>query len=435
MLNREFVLAFRESAPYINAYRGKTFVLAVSGETVTEGGFQSLAQDINLLASLGVRLVLVHGIRPQIESLLKKHGIARLFHRDRRVTDTATLDVVKQAAGATRHDIEAMLSMGMPSSPMHGAHIHVASGNFLSAKPLGVIDGVDMQYTGQVRRIETEAIKARLEAGDLVLLSPVGYSVTGEAFNLTMEEVAAHVAISLKAEKLVYVIEGKGVIRATGEVMSTLTAHQAEELLQSGELPDDVSTYLPFAIRSTREGVLRAHLVSRHEDGALLTELFTNGGNGTMIARDPLVKVRQASIEDISKIIGLIRPLEEQGILVKRSREHLEMEIHEYAVLEHDDKIYGCVAMYAFPEAHMMEMACLAVTPEKRDGGFGEMLLRHVEYQARIRGIHTLFVLTTQTAHWFVERGFKESDKSSLPLAKQQFYNTQRRSKVFVKTL
>ncbi|OWY37163.1 amino-acid N-acetyltransferase [Xenophilus sp. AP218F] len=435
MLTREFVLSFREAAPYIHAYRGKTFVLAVSGETLQDGGFASMAQDINLLVSLGVRVVLVHGIRPQIESLLKRHGIARLFHRDRRVTDAATMDVVKQAIGVARLDVEAQLSMGMPNSPMHGSQLRVAGGNFITAQPLGVLDGVDMQYTGQVRRIDADAIRRRLDAGELALVSPVGYSLTGEAFNLTMEELATHVAISLKAEKLIFAVEGRGAVEQDGQLISTLTSQQAEALLDAGSLPEDVAAYLPYCIRATREGIPRAHLISRYEDGALLVEHFTRGGNGTMIARDPLVRVRNASIEDIGDIIALIRPLEDQGILVKRSREHLEMDIGQYAVLEHDGKIYGCVAMHAFPDADTAELACLAVAPTKRDGGFGEMLLQHVEYQARTQGLHSLFVLTTQTAHWFVERGFAEADKSRLPLSRQQFYNYQRRSKVFVKSL
>jgi len=435
MLNRAFVLSFREAAPYINTFRGKTFVLAISGEAVMEGGFHSLAQDINLLVSLGVRVVLVHGIRPQIEAQLKRFGLSRLFHRDRRVTDASTMEIVKQASGATRHDIEAQLSMGLPNSSMFGAHLRVAGGNFVAAQPLGVLDGVDMQYTGQVRRIDVDGINARLAAGELVLMSPLGYSVTGEAFNLTMEEMAAQLASALKAEKLIFVIEGRGVTDQDGQYVSALTAQQAEDLLQAGHLQRDVTAYLPYAVKATRDGIPRAHLVSHHEDGALLAELFTNGGTGTMIARDSLVKVRSAGIDDVSTILNLIRPLEEQGILVKRSREHLEMEISHYSVLEHDGKIYGCVAMHPFPEAGMAELACLAVTPERREGRFGEALLKHVEYQARTQGLKALFVLTTQTAHWFVERGFAEAGRTELPLARQAFYNTQRRSKIFVKQL
>jgi len=435
MLTREFVLSFREATPYINTFRGRTIVIAINGETVAGGHFASLAQDINVLTSLGVRIVLVHGARPQIESMLKQRGLARLFHRQRRVTDFATLESVKQASGAVRHDIEAALSMGMPNSSMHGAHLRVAGGNYLTAQPLGVIDGVDMQYTGQLRKLDVTGVRQRLEAGELVLLSPIGYSLTGEAFNLAMEDVATHVAITLKAEKLIFFVGGPGATTADGNRISTLTAQQAEEFLESTTPPDDVATYLPCAIRATRDGVPRAHLINGDEDGALLAELFTHGGAGTMVARDPLVKVRTASMEDIGDVLALIRPLEEHGILVKRSLEHLEMDINNYSVLEHDGKVYGCVAMHTFDDAPMAELACLAVSPEKRDSGYGEMLLRHVEYQARTRGIVSLFVLTTQTAHWFVERGFSEAQITHLPLTRQRLYNYQRRSKVFVKAL
>jgi len=435
MQSHEFALPFREAAPYINAFRGKTFVLAVSGETVEQGYFSRLAQDINLLVSLGVRVVLVHGIRPQIDKLLLERGLERRFHRHRRVTDDATIDIVKQAVGLARHDIEAALSTGMPNSPMHGAHLRVTGGNVLTAQPLGVLDGIDMQYTGQVRRIDTQAIHDRLNTGDLVLLSPIGYSPTGEAFNLTMEEVATETAIALKAEKLLFLIEERGVLDQDDELIHNMTAQRAEDLLNASGLKGEARTLstVPYAIRATREGVVRAHLVSGNQDGALLTELFTAAGAGTMIARDPLVKLRRATIDDIGDLLGLIRPLEEQNILVRRSREHLEMEIDRYSLLEHDNRICGCVAMHPFPDADTAELACLAVAMEWRNSGFGELLLKHIEYQARTQGLMSLFVLTTKTSHWFIERGFFEADPSTLPQERQRMYNNKRRSKVFVK--
>jgi amino-acid N-acetyltransferase len=435
MLTREFVLSFREAAPYINAFRGKTFVIAINGETVADGCVPNIAQDINLLASLGVRIVLVHGARPQIEELLKRQGMSPQFHRERRVTDAATMAVVRQAFGATRHEIEGALSMSMPNSPMHGAHLRIGSGNYLTAQPLGVLDGVDMQYTGQVRKIDVAGISSRLEAGELVLISAIGYSPTGESFNLTMEEVATQTAVALQAEKLVYLVKETPPNSGFQPLPSTLTAQQAEHMLAHAPLTPDIAAVLPGAIRATRHGVPRAHLVSRDEDGAMLAELFTDGGNGTMVARDPLTRVRSASIDDIGDIMGLIRPLEEAGILVKRSRENLEMEIHQYSVLEDDGRIYGCVAMHPFPEASMAELACLAVSQERRDAGLGEMLLQHVEQQARRNQIEKLFVLTTQTAHWFIERGFADATLADLPVERQKMYNYQRRSKVFVKTL
>ena len=435
MLTHEFAQPFREAAPYINAFRGKTFVLAVRGETLEQGNFPSLGQDINLLVSLGVRVVLVHGIRPQIDKLLALHGLKKNFHRERRVTDEATIDIVKQAVGLARHDIEAALSAGMPNSPMSGAHLRVSGGNMLTAKPLGVIDGVDMMYTGCIRRIDTHAINSRLDAGELVLLSPIGYSPSGEAFNLTMEEVATDTAIALKAEKLIFLIENWGVYDQYGDLIFDMTAQQAEELLKTNMLQDEARTFLPYAIRATHEGVPRAHLVSAHEDGAMLTELFTTEGSGSMIARDPLVKLRRATIDNIGDLLALIRPLEEQNILVQRSRENLEMEIDRYTMLEHDERICGCVAMHPFPDSDMAELACLAVSPERRNCGFGEMLLRHVEYQARTQGLQSIFVLTTMTAHWFIERGFVEADPDTLPPERRRVYNNRRRSKVMVKKL
>ena len=435
MLTKEFVFSFREAAPYINAFRGKTFVIALSGETLEHGHFSKVAQDICLLASLGVRLVLVHGSRPQIETQLAQRGIASRFHGSRRVTDQETMEVVKQAAGAARYDIEAALSMGMPNSPMHGAHLRVASGNFFTAQPVGVIDGVDLLYTGRLRRIDTAGIKLRLDSGAMVLLTPIGYSLTGEPFNLNMEEIATDAAITLNAEKLIFMVAGKGALSADSKHLAQLTAEQAEQLLQTTTQASDTAAYLPCTIHAARSGVPRAHLVSAHEDGALLRELFTHEGSGTMITRDPLVKVRAAHVDDIGSILNLIRPLEERGVLVKRSVEHLERDIDQYSLLDHDDKICGCVAMHQYPESSMAELACLVVSSETRDAGYGERLLQHVEEQARNRHISRLFVLTTQTAHWFVERGFVASNISQLPIEKQGLYNHERRSKVFIKQL
>lgn len=434
MLTRDFVLAFREAAPYINAFRGKTFILGISGEAISKGYFRSLAQDISLLITLGVRIVLVHGIYPQYETVTKQR-VAKAQPR-LAVADLATLEAMMQSIGLVRHHIEAMLSMSMPNSPMHGARLRIAGGNMLTAQPIGVINGIDMLYTGQIRRVDAQAIESRLQANELVLLSPIGYSPTGEAFSLKMEEVATTTAIVLKAEKLIFfLLDDAGPLFLNATYGSALTAQQAETLLKQGNLTEDVAHYLPYLIKASRHEVPRAHLVSCKEDGALLAELFTNGGIGSMIARDPLVKVRHATLEDIGDILSLIRPLEEQGILVKRSRELLEIEIAHYFVLEDNHRIHGCIALQPFLEASMAELACLVIRPEQRNARFGEMLLNHVEHKARQLGLTSLFVLTTQTAHWFIERGFVEGKIDDLPLTRQQFYNYQRRSKVFVKKL
>jgi amino-acid N-acetyltransferase len=431
----QFVDWFRAAAPYIHAFRGRTFVVAFGGEVVADGTFVALTHDLNLLASLGVRLVLVHGARPQIEAQLKARNIRPRYVRGMRVTDETAMQCVKQANGQLRVEIEALLSMGLPHSPMANATIRVAGGNFVVARPRGVIDGVDMQFTGEVRRVHADAVRQRLDVGELVLVSPLGYSPTGEIFNLTLEDVAAETAIALGADKLLFLIDAAGIADEDGNLIRELTVSQAQSRLTESSVGVlDVQAHLPAAIRACRGRVARAHLISRQTDGALLLELFTREGVGTMVSQDPLEQLRPAGIDDVGSILQLIEPLEADGTLVKRSRELLEIEIERFFVLEHDRVIVGCAALYPFSDEGAGELACLAVHPEYRNAGGGERLLRRVESEARRTGMTRLFVLTTRATHWFIEHGFTESTVEALPPSKQALYNLQRRSKVLVKS-
>jgi len=432
----EFVAWFRSAAPYIHAFRDRTFVIAFGGEVVQDGKFVELTHDLNLLESLGVRLVLVHGARPQIDAELGQRGITTRYVDGLRVTDPETLRCVMEANGLVRVEIEALLSMGLANSPMAGSDIRVASGNSVTARPVGVVGGVDFQFTGVVRKIDREGIRRRLEDEEIVLLSPLGYSPTGEVFNLTLEDVATSAAVALRADKLVFLMDAPGAVGSDGQQLAELTAQQAEELLESHVAqPEDVRLYLPCAARACRENVKRAHLISRHLDGALLLELFTRDGVGTMVTPGPLETLRQATIEDVGGILRLIEPLEADGTLVKRGRERIESEIERFTVLERDGRIIGTVALYPFSGGTNAELAGLAVHPEFRGAGRGETLLKHVEQSARSRGMTELFTLSTRTAHWFVERGFAETGVERLPEEKLQLYNYERRSKVFVKRL
>ncbi len=431
-----FVHWFRAAAPYIHAFRGRTFVVAFGGEVVADGRFVSLTHDLNLLASLGVRLVLVHGARPQIEARLKARGARIRYVRDMRVTDEPALADVKEASGRLRMEIEALLSMGLPNSPMANATIRVSGGNFVVAQPVGVVDGVDMLYTGEVRKVNAEAIRNRLDDGELVLLSSLGFSPTGEIFNLTLEDTACQVAHALAADKLVFLMDEPGVIDGEADLVRELTVSDAERVMAGRRPPrGDAGLYLPFAARACHGGVKRAHLISRHQDGALLLELFTHEGVGTMVTQDPLQTVRTATVDDVGGVIGLIEPLEVDGTLVKRPRELLEREIGRFTVLEHDGRIVGCAALYPFPDDRAGELACLAVHPTYRGTGAGERLLRAIEARARRARLERLFVLTTRTAHWFVENGFTETGIDSLPSQRRELYNLQRRSKVLGKAL
>jgi amino-acid N-acetyltransferase len=434
---RAFVQWIRSAAPYIHAFRGRTFVIAFGGEVVADDTFLGIIHDLNLLHSLGVHIVVVHGSRPQIEAILAQQDIESRYAFGLRVTDAETMDCVLEASGQVKSRIEALLSLGIANSPMAGARIRVSSGNFITAKPLGVRDGVDMQLTGEVRRVDVDAIRQRLDDEDIVLISPLGYSPTGEIFNLALEEVATQVAVRLDAHKLVFLMETEGVRNGRRQLLTELSTRDAEAILAAGgrKLPPDVQHYLPYAVRACDNGVKRAHLISRHLDGALLLELFTRDGVGTMVAAAPLAHMRSATIDDVGGIIAIIAPLEEQGILVRRSRERLEMEIERFVVGEHDNAIIGCAALYAFPEEKVGELAALAVHPDFQREGYGEALLLEIEARARRLKIGTLFVLTTRTSQWFLERGFRNATVGDLPQQKQALYNYQRKSHVYAKKL
>lgn len=432
----EFIAWFRSVAPYINAFRGKTFVVAFGGEVVADGKFVALTHDFNLLASLGVRLVLVHGARPQIEQHLSRNQIADQYHQGIRITDAVTMRCVKEAIGRVRLEIEALLSMGLVNSPMANADIRVAGGNFITAQPMGVIEGIDLQQTGRVRKIDTPAMRNRMDFGEVILLSPLGFSPTGEIFNLTLEDVATQTAIALDADKLIFMMDTDGVSDKDGKLLHELTAASARKILSGKrKLSDDTNLFLPCAVSACEAGVARTHLISRHADGALLRELFSDQGIGTMIVESTLNTLRDATIDDVGAILQLLQPLEEEGILVRRSRELLEREIERFVVLEHDHRIIGCAALYPFTEEKAAELACLAVQPAYRAHGYGDAILKYMAVEAQAQGLKRLFVLTTRTAHWFIERGFKEVNVGELPTQKQELYNYQRRSKVFVKTL
>ncbi|EGL7946500.1 amino-acid N-acetyltransferase [Escherichia coli] len=435
----ELVEGFRHSVPYINTHRGKTFVIMLGGEAIEHENFSSIVNDIGLLHSLGIRLVVVYGARPQIDANLAAHHHEPLYHKNIRVTDAKTLELVKQAAGTLQLDITARLSMSLNNTPLQGAHINVVSGNFIIAQPLGVDDGVDYCHSGRIRRIDEDAIHRQLDSGAIVLMGPVAVSVTGESFNLTSEEIATQLAIKLKAEKMISFCSSQGVTNDDGDIVSELFPNEAQARVEAQEEKGDYNSgtvrFLRGAVKACRSGVRRCHLISYQEDGALLQELFSRDGIGTQIVMESAEQIRRATINDIGGILELIRPLEQQGILVRRSREQLEMEIDKFTIIQRDNTTIACAALYPFPEEKIGEMACVAVHPDYRSSSRGEVLLERIAAQAKQSGLSKLFVLTTRSIHWFQERGFTPVDIDLLPESKKQLYNYQRKSKVLMADL
>ncbi|HDN25877.1 MAG TPA: amino-acid N-acetyltransferase [Thioploca sp.] len=437
---QQFVDWFRSASPYIRVHRGRTFVLCFGGEAVQNPSFSYLIHDIASLSSLGIRLVLVHGIRPQIEQGLQARGLQSHHVNGTRITDDVTLSCAKAACGEVRAEIESLLSKGGRNTSTTDVRIRTASGNFITARPLGVHEGVDYCYTGEVRHVDAAAITRRLDEGCIVLISPIGYSPTGEIFKLLTENVATRVAIALRADKLIYLSENGGIHDSAGRLVRQLTLLEAHSLLKNKQHFEnkqhfDFKRQLTNAVRACQNGVQRVHIVSRRQEGALLLELFTRDGIGTLISTDPFEHIRFATIDDIGGLLELIEPLEEGGILVRRSRKKLEMEINHFTVQERDGMIIACAALYPFADEGMAELACLAVHSNYRGGNRGSALLAFLEREARKDGIERIFVLTTQTAHWFQERGFVAAELNSLPISRRALYNYQRNSKVFVKRL
>ncbi len=398
--------------------------------------FEHHVHDFALLNSLGIRLVLVHGIRPQIDQRLNKLNVPARFHNHLRITDEVALQCVKEAAGLVRVEIEALLSMGLANSPMAGAKIKVASGNFVVAKPIGVIDGIDYCHTGEVRRIDSVAIHQQLDQDNVVLISPVGYSPSGEVFNLSAEQVATAVSIALKAEKLVLLTEQSCCDPDNSEKIQQMTTVEADVfLLHHPDLSSSVSLPLKAAMQSCQAGIDRVHLIDRTINGALLLELFSRDGIGTLISATAFEELRPATLNDIGGILELIKPLELQGILAKRSREKIEMEIADYIVIERDGLIIGCTALHPNEQNHFGAIACLAVRADYQGSRRGNRMLDYVYLQAKQLKLEKLFVLSTQTMHWFIEQGFLSIAISDLPDQLKVLYNPQRNSKILCKDI
>lgn len=435
----EYIDWFRHSSSYINAHRKKVFVVLLTGETLAHENFSNIVHDITLLHSLGVKLVLVHGARPQINEALEAAGITPRYHNGLRITDVDSLHHIKRTIGALSIDIESHFSMGLVNSPMHGADIKLSRGNFITARPLGILDGVDYALTGVVRKVNAVAIQQHLDRNNIVLISNLGYSPTGEVFNLAQEDVATETAIAMHAEKLILFIPKKGVQDPNGELVSTLNPGLAQTLLaqlaqDENNINNGIVPALTAATRACKKHVHRSHLISFEQNGALIEELFTREGSGTLVSKDTFEELRSATIDDVGGILELIKPMEDAGVLVHRSRELLEAEINYFKVIEMEGMIIACAAIYPLDDT-TGEIACIVIHRDYQENGRGEHLLKAIETEAKKMGLSKAIVLTTQTAHWFIERGFKEIAISELPEKKQKLYNYQRNSKAFRKDL
>lgn len=422
---------FRHTGPYIKAHRGRTFVIYLGNGALESAGHATLIHDLALLHSLGIKLVLVHATREAIDAALPTDQQAQ-FQDGIRITDDLTLSLAIETAARQRVQLEQQLSMGLPNTPLTGARLRILGGNVVTAKPIGILDGVDYLHSGTVRRVDAEGVRGILDQDAIALLSPLGYSPAGEIFSVSASEVAEKVAVAIGADKLIFLDRQLGLHAAGGELIRQCTIDSAWDL----ELGDVEQQRLrDSACRSCTNGVARSHLLSYEREGALLEELFTHDGSGTLIAQNPYEQARSADINDIASIVELIRPLEDSGALVKRSRERLEEEIGYFSILERDGRVLACAALYPYEAESVGEIACVATHPDYRGTGRARQLLDELIAEAKALSLTHVFVLTTQSTHWFLEQGFEAASLDDLPVERQQLYNWQRNAAVLRRTV
>jgi amino-acid N-acetyltransferase len=438
--NFPFVAWLRDVAPYIHSFRGKTFVIGIAGELIQKGGLEALIEDVAMLHAMGMKIVLVHGSRPQVQEQLDLRKVPSRYGTGAmsgyRITDPAALECAKEASGEIRLDIEAAFSQGLPNTPMAGSRISVISGNFIIARPVGIVDGTDFMHTGLVRKVDAESIRHSLDNNKIVLLSPLGFSPTGQAFNLAYEDIATSIAIAIKADKMMLLSEYNGLYEPSGELITEMSLPDLEAHISGLTLEHaDLKVLLQLTARALKAGVGRVHLLPHDRDGALLEELFTHDGISTMFSASDIENLREATIDDVGGILQLIEPLEEEGILVSRGRDVIERDITHFSVIEHDRVLFGCAALYPYPEQGIGELSCLAVDSESQGAGDGERLLKRIEARAKAQGLKKIFVLTTRTEHWFLKRGFVKATVEDLPEGRKELYNWDRKSMVLIKSI
>lgn len=419
-LNNNFLDHFRGIAPYINVHRKKTFLILLEETDILD----KIIEDITLLLSLDIHIILIY----DIDTVIKKYNKSKILKK-------SDLNFLLNIVGKKRIEIEASFSKGLINSPMFNSFIEIVSGNLVFAKPIGIQNGIDFELQGEFRGIKEKQIQGILEQNKIILIPPIGYSITGEIFNLAHKELSENIASILKVDKLIFLIND---FIDKKDIPRELSPQQALSI-SSNQNEGKLYECLELARKATLNGVNRVHILPVNHDGALIQELFTRDGTGIMVTNNHYEDIRQAKTSDIGGLIALLKPLEEQGTLVHRNKETLENDIDNFFVIEREGAILACAALYPIiaknHEIKFAEIACVVVNPEYRKSNRATQILNFLQKKAKQQGIEKIFILTTHTEHWFIEQGFEKKTIKDLPNEKQQAYNYQRNSKILIKSL
>ena len=433
---KKLVSWFRQAVPYINIHKDKTFIISLSSEATLHKNIETIIHDIALLNSLGARIIIIHGISSHLQKKIETNNLDNIFVNEIRISDKKIIKAAIECASIVRSELETQLSTSLKNTALYKNKIKIASANVITAKPLGVINGVDMLFTGTVRKIETESITRLLDLGNIVLLSPLGLSPSGETFNIPHEEVSSQIAISLKANKLIYFTDQNGLFTKDNKLIREASIETAQEIIINYS-KQSFKKFVKASINAVNAGVPRVHLMSYEHDGALLQELYTIDGIGTLILKNDFERIREANKNDISSISEMISPLENEGILVKRNHENLLNELSFFSVVERENIITAVGALYIYQDKNCKigEIACLTTHQNYRNKNQGKKLLSYLEKKAKSSSLNLIFILTTQTADWFIDQVYNQGNIDDLPLEKKSLYNYQRNSKIFIKKL
>jgi amino-acid N-acetyltransferase len=414
---------------YIPGFREKTFVIALDGAIIADDNFPNILLDLAVLRSLSIRLVLVHGAAHQLQELANTLGVPISNADGTGITDAETLKLALTAANRITHEV----LEGLASNDLRAAYT-----NAVIAHPYGIVGGVDRLFTGRVEKVDTDFLNQLLEKGVTPVIAPLGFDGDGRTFRVNSDGVALEVAEALKASKLIFVTNRNGFTK-DGQEASQISVAEAEDYFKKhkADILENMVSKFEHSIRACRNGVSRVHVIDGRIDEALLTEIFSNEGVGTMIYANEYQAVRRALKKDVRAIRNLIRESVEQEELVKRTRQDIISQLQDYYVFQIDGNIVGCVALHVQPDGESAELACLSVSSAHENMGIGQKLMLFAEDAAKQKGVKSIFLLSTRTFNYFQQKGaYKEGSPNDLPPARREKYeNSGRNSKVLVKPL
>ena len=433
----------RETFHYQSRFEGSTMVFKIDFPVTEDPGFPYLMKDLALLAQTGFKIVIVPGAKESIDAVLKQHEIVCAYsaagneREPMRITTAQALPFVEMAAFHAATRFMTFLS---------ASRVDAVIGNFVRARGLGITDGLDMEHTGAVDKIFTDSISRVLNLGMVPILPCIGWSPAGKPYNVSSDEIALAVSAALGAIKLFIVSVQGGLrqgnfpipenteVRENGSVVR-LTPQEADAIVaaftarNTGVMPAALRE-LKLALRASRAGVDRVHIIDGREEGAVLKELFSNLGAGTMIYADAYESIRSFRNGDLPDILRLMEPLMQTGILIRRTAEQIQEKGDDYVVFEIDGSVHACAALHDWGE-NQGEIAAVATDPVCSGMNLGRRIVSYLIEKARKNHMNRVFVLTTQTQDWFESLGFREVLVESLPERKRQAYDQSRKSKVY----